>query len=444
MNREQQTIQPAVTTQPGDKRKRKFWLVMPLVIFPFVTLLLWSIGLVGRSPQASAGLPPQGFNTRLPGAVPTKDSTWDKLKFYEQADQQASRLRMLLKDDPYSQWSMDKEKRPWDTMGLAAAGDRLGYDPSNGGAFPVRDANEEKVYRKLEALNAELNRQALPAAGGSNSEPFLGRPAPRGYDPTSLANREAFLPGDSAGDPEMDKIDGMLDKILDIQHPERIREKIRTQSRVHQDQVFPVYVHQPPVRVTRITDGPPVDKDTLQRPFVQRQEPAAIFSLAAAAILPEAPNAIQAVIDETKAITSGGTVRLRLQEEVYVQGHLVPPNTFVFGIGTLQDNRLLITVSAITLRHSILPVDLAVYDTDGMAGLAVNTGMASEVARQSSEQAMQQLSIASLDPSLGAQAASAGIQAAKSLIGKKTKLVRVTVKAGHTVFLKDNNARHWR
>jgi hypothetical protein len=38
---------------------------------------------------------------------------------------------------------------------------------------------------------------------------------------------------------------------------------------------------------------------------------------------------------------------------------------------------------------------------------------------------------------LGAQAASAGIDAAKGLIRKKAKLVKVTVKAGYRVLLKD-------
>jgi hypothetical protein len=48
------------------------------------------------------------------------------------------------------------------------------------------------------------------------------------------------------------------------------------------------------------------------------------------------------------------------------------------------------------------------------------------------------MSLASLDNSLGAQAASAGIQAAKSLIGKKAKLVRVNISAGYRVILRES------
>jgi hypothetical protein len=44
----------------------------------------------------------------------------------------------------------------------------------------------------------------------------------------------------------------------------------------------------------------------------------------------------------------------------------------------------------------------------------------------------------SIDPSFKVQATTAGINAAKSLLTKKAKLVKVTVKAGYKVLLKEN------
>jgi hypothetical protein len=44
-----------------------------------------------------------------------------------------------------------------------------------------------------------------------------------------------------------------------------------------------------------------------------------------------------------------------------------------------------------------------------------------------------------MDPSLKAQAASEGIRAAKSLLSKKVKQVKVTLKAGYQVLLRDGN-----
>jgi len=46
----------------------------------------------------------------------------------------------------------------------------------------------------------------------------------------------------------------------------------------------------------------------------------------------------------------------------------------------------------------------------------------------------------SLDPSIGAQAAGAGIEAAKSLFSKKVKLIKATVNAGLQVLLVGGDA----
>jgi hypothetical protein len=45
----------------------------------------------------------------------------------------------------------------------------------------------------------------------------------------------------------------------------------------------------------------------------------------------------------------------------------------------------------------------------------------------------------SLDPSVGAQAMSAGIEATKTLLSRKVKLIKVMVKAGYKIYLKDDN-----
>jgi hypothetical protein len=63
------------------------------------------------------------------------------------------------------------------------------------------------------------------------------------------------------------------------------------------------------------------------------------------------------------------------------------------------------------------------------------------VVKQAGDQSLQSLGIVSMDQSLKAQAAAAGIGAAKSLLSKKVKQVRVTVKSNYIVLLKDVNAK---
>ena len=79
------------------------------------------------------------------------------------------------------------------------------------------------------------------------------------------------------------------------------------------------------------------------------------------------------------------------------------------------------------------------YDLDGIAGIHIPGSISRDVAKQSSEQGLQNIELTMLDPSLAVQAANTGIQTAKSLLSKKVKLVKVTLKAGYKILLKDNN-----
>src|SRR5258706_10562796 len=50
---------------------------------------------------------------------------------------------------------------------------------------------------------------------------------------------EMMNKGDQS-DPEMQQLEGMLEKILDIQHPDRVNQKIKEQSEQNKGHVFPV------------------------------------------------------------------------------------------------------------------------------------------------------------------------------------------------------------
>ena len=82
---------------------------------------------------------------------------------------------------------------------------------------------------------------------------------------------------------------------------------------------------------------------------------------------------------------------------------------------------------------------MSVYDIDGLEGIHVPGAIARDAAKKSSNQAINDIQLSTLDPSIELQAASAGIEAAKGMLSKKTRLIQVTVKAGYKVFLKDKN-----
>ncbi|HJS53107.1 MAG TPA: conjugative transposon protein TraM, partial [Chitinophagaceae bacterium] len=62
-----------------------------------------------------------------------------------------------------------------------------------------------------------------------------------------------------------------------------------------------------------------------------------------------------------------------------------------------------------------------------------------DVAKQSVDNSLQLMELSTMDHSLKAQATSAGIGAAKSLLSKKVEQLKVMVKAGYKVLLRDKN-----
>jgi conjugative transposon TraM protein len=431
-------------------KQRKFLMVLPVLVFPFVTLMLWSLGVLGSPKEEPKKVAQKGFNMNLPDARPAKDNDWNKLKFYEQADRDSAKYKSLLKNDPYFQLSPVTDRQSFDTGSLSvdvtSNNSKLSYDPYPSDLVQKPDPNEEKVYKKLAELNRELNktsgseksdkeeRVASVSKGKTGNEEEIER----------LESMMQQMNGADDSDPQLLQINNMLEKIMDIQHPERVKDRIKSQSEVNKSQVFPVSVNNDQVVISllesRERNNSRFANDTAGSPIVNRGSNG-FYSLDELSGVDELQTAIKATIPETQILVSGATVKLRLTDDVYIQGVFIPKDLYVFGTALLNGERLTIDISTIRYKNNILPVALSVYDLDGMEGIYMPGAITRDVAKQSTDQAIQSLSIASLDPSLGAQAASAGIQAAKSLIGKKTKLIKVTVRSGYEVLLRDNNKR---
>lgn len=150
-------------------------------------------------------------------------------------------------------------------------------------------------------------------------------------------------------------------------------------------------------------------------------------------------NAIEAVVHTNQILVNGAVIKLRLVKDVYVNGFLIPKGSFIYGLVTLNGERLEVDISSVKNGNAIFPVKLQVYDMDGLHGIYITGAITRDVAKQSADNATQSVALNSLDPSVSAQVAGAGIEAANTLLSKKIKLVKVEVKAGYRVLLKDNN-----
>jgi conjugative transposon TraM protein len=142
-----------------------------------------------------------------------------------------------------------------------------------------------------------------------------------------------------------------------------------------------------------------------------------------------------ATIPVRQVLQTGSVVKMVLNRGVTIGRNTLLAGSAVYGIASIENERLLIHVSSVRCQEAIIPVALTVYDLDGMEGIYVPGSIARDVLKSTAEHSMPSMNVLSLDPGIRTQAAIAGIGAVKSLLSQKAKVVRVTVEAGYRVFL---------
>ncbi len=151
-------------------------------------------------------------------------------------------------------------------------------------------------------------------------------------------------------------------------------------------------------------------------------------------------NTIAACVQGDQTVTDGQTVRLRLLEPMRVSGRTIPRNTTLVGTARLQGERLEIGIISLEHQGNIIPVELAVYDNDGQAGIFVPGSMETDAAKEIGANMGSSLgSSINISTDAGAQLASdlgkGVIQGVSQYISKRMRTVRVHLKSGYRVLL---------
>ncbi|MGI4734802.1 MAG: conjugative transposon protein TraM [Janthinobacterium lividum] len=147
-------------------------------------------------------------------------------------------------------------------------------------------------------------------------------------------------------------------------------------------------------------------------------------------------NAVPAVVHSDQVVENGSTVKLRLLQDVQLEGHLIPRNSFLYGVCGMSGNRLSITATAVQYQGNLLPVSLKAFDLDGGEGLNIPGSIDRDALKQGAAQGVSGADLLSLSPSLGAQAAGIVLQTGKALTGRKLKTVKIHLKANYQLLLK--------
>lgn len=347
-------------TQKSDKRK--VLLMLPLLVTPLLGLCFYAMG---GGKVAAGSRAASGINASLPDANFKKQEPLDKMGFYASGGRDTSVL-----EDPGQ---------------LAGA---LAFKAN------TADQKATEIDAKLAALDMQLNSTAVLPRGGKSSVMSQSSNLPVGgnsmkADLDRLEMLMQSIKADKGTDPEMQQMNGLLEKIIDIQNPSRSQQKILSQE-----------------------DGNAPEKEFL---------------------------AVPAELADNIKVIQGATIRLRLLDSVLLKNLVVPSGHFVFGICRIVNQRLLLDIRTIRLGELIIPVNLSVYGMDGMAGIAAKEAVVGDVASWGAVDAVSGISVYGMQGLTG-QVTGAGIDAAKSLFKRKLRAVRVKLHAGDKVLLRINKS----
>jgi len=376
--------------------RRKALLVYPVIVIPGLCLMFSILG--GGRGGDMVGSPVFGLNPELPKASVDGRELLNKKLQYEQAERDSIRKAQYRLQDPYRHDSaVVKSAASFSRVSRTArlsAGSRAAVLP----AKPViaSDPRADQVLKQLQRLREVIRQPASPAAAGPSvaSASGIGRVLSGSGRYGDL--RSSAPPDDTVGDARIGRLNEMLEKVIRIQHPEAARLATASVLSARTDEVLPA---------------------------------------------DSGANVIMAVVADDQTLVAGTTIALRITDSIRVNGALFEAGQLVYGTVSISNDRLLVHVAALREGRRLYTTDLQVYDLDGIAGIHIPGVLSRDVAKQSADQGVASLNVLTADPSLGAQAASAGIQTVKSFASRKVRQVRVSVPAGYQVLLRDAHAR---
>lgn len=361
------------------------WILFVSILSIFFLCVIWWIFSSGKD-QSSQSKRSGGLNTQLPSAKNAVNATTDKISMYAAAAADSGKRREQIRMDPYRQLSERILHHP--------KGDALVYT-SHFGATDAMQTNIAAIQRRL----AETTQPA--------DEYFRNEPETRSVE----IERSAKAP---LIDPELDAINGTLDKLIAIQRPQ-----------------LPTVTAEGSRYAIRAGGGVDTSyfgktkQDKSREAFYEESKRPSQKS-----------STIMAMITQDQLVQNGSVLKLELCTAISVGEINLPAGTPLFGLVDLQAERLRVHISTIQYHHTILPVSLDVVDMDGLEGLYAPGSSMTDWAKESAGGAIQ-----SADPgvsgfSLSSRIAAAGIGAAKNLFSRKVKQVRMIVAGGYRVLLR--------
>ncbi|MEZ7762900.1 conjugative transposon protein TraM [Prevotella nigrescens] len=431
-------------TEEERQRRKKF------IIYPLMFLLFaGSMWLIFAPSEKEGEKQAKGFNTEVPDPM-AAELIGDKKKAYEkevmeEKEQERSRamqsLSSLFGEMTGGQPAQSSEELALKTdlserdngFGSRTAAPQDGFHASTSayqdinrtlGSFyemPREDPEKEEMRTRLKELESRMsNEQQSPAITVNDQMALLEKSyqlaakyMPAGGKGQSVP---AALPSTSGSETASER-------------------KVVSSGRNGKAIAFPVRQVSGQV-VSALAQ--PMSDSTFRSEYVKERN--YLFQTAIGTVSQTDRNTISACVHNNQTVMDGQTVRFRLLEPMSVSGREIPRNTSVVGVAKIQGERLNVLISSLEYHGNIIPVELAVYDTDGQAGIFIPGSMERSAAKEIvAGMGTSAGSSMNFSTDAGAQlAADLGkglIQGTSQYFSKKMRTVKVHLKAGYKVLL---------
>lgn len=355
-----------------DFKQKKY--IMPLIAFPF---LIWAVYNVGDFLSQNEVEPEkQEINTSLgdtDAEILSKNDSYDM--FFENKDTRTM-LDEFGEDDEkrllYAENLTEKQKRYIDSLEYVRS-QKLNTDAEdfyNQKMFDYETASrqqrererelkaqDDRDYERSMELIRMLNREASGNYGGnSNSSPSASEnyyaQEEKPEDPVSTLRRQMIM------------LDS-LEKSKDPEYIAMIQAEERMKKNKERMEAF-------------LNSTLKVEKASLNSQFNTISKV-------------KENNFIRAVIDENVKGYSGSRIRFRLLEDIFVgKNHRIPKGTILYGqISGFNMQRVKLNIVSVLHNGEILPINLTIYDNDGMEGLYVPASAFREMVNEFGSNSMQ-------------------------------------------------------
>ena len=413
---------PKKELTPQEIQKRKKMLVYPLFFLIFAGVM-WLIFAPSGDKNDEQ---PDGFNSELP--IPKDEAiVGDKRTAYEQEAMQNKQNEKMRSLQDFAFMLGEEESRKTQEVNTSIPSDTQEV-PTNNRTPQTGIQSSASAYQDVNRqLNDWYEQPATQLDNQAQSE-MEGR----------ILELEKQLAEKSETDKQLELIEksyAIAAKYMPNGQPEQVQAVDNTIGL--KEKIIPKPVSQVHQSVVSLLAAPMENDEFLEQYGKPRNMG---FITAAGNETVTDKNSIRASVYQTVTISNGKELQLRLSEPMRAGNMLIPANTVLTGSAKIGGERLHITIISIQYADNVIPVEMEVYDMDGMQGISVpNSDEITAMKEIAANMGTSMGSSITITDDAGSQlAADLGrslIQGTSQFFSKKMREVKVTLKAGYKVLL---------